>query len=437
MQLSFQRIRGVFGKKILAGALILGLVASVAALNMARNKQQAGIPVKTAKVEVKPIQDNIFASGRVRLTHKQEIYNYDATTVKEIFVSPGDQAHKGQLLGLLDSADLEDRLNEAKVNFNIQESNLNKAIYPRDEEIAQERNNYWKAEADYRNAQKEYERVKTLLAQGAVCVKELDDAEMTRTFKEAEYKNAGERLKIMETGPTGHELDSLRAQVEQARLQVEQAQKNLDRMSLRAEMDGVVTSVEVIAGDFVQMGTRLITIGDAGQLEVTAGVSEADSGGLKPGQKVKVTATAQPNREYDGIIQSVSPAAVTAKTAETGGRIEVPVVVKMVGDTEGLRPGYTVDLTINVVDKEKALVVPYESIIEKEGAKKVFVVKDQVARIKDVKTGVDTILFTEVLSGLCEGETVIVSPSEKIQDGDRVKEVANLPQDKKDGVGAE
>lgn len=420
MQLNLERIRKVPRKKILAGVLILGIIVSVVALNLARNKKQAGVPVKIAKAEIQPIQNNVFASGKVRLTQKQELYNYTSTTVRELFVSPGDQVQKGQVLGMLDPVDLEDKLNEAKVNFNVQASNLNKAIYPRDEEVAQQRANYQRAEAGYHNAQKEYERTKTLFDQGAVSTKELDAAELEMIVKEAEYKSAGEELKMKETGPTGNERESLQSQVEQARLQVEQAEKNLNRTVLRAEMDGVVTSVEVMAGDFVQMGTRLITIGDAGQLEVTAGVSEADSGELKPGQKVKITASAQPNREYDGVIQSVSPAAVAAKTAEKGSQIEVPVVVKTVGDIEGLRPGYTVDLSITVVDKDSALVVPYESVMEKEGVKQVFVVENQVARLKDIVTGVDTALFTEILSGLSEGDTVVVSPEGTLTDGMRV-----------------
>ncbi|TEB08517.1 Macrolide export protein MacA [Pelotomaculum schinkii] len=427
MHLNLQRLRKVSGKKMLAGVLILGVIVSMAALNLARSKKQAGIPVKVAKTEIKPIQDNVFASGRVRLTQKQELYNYTSTTVRELFVSPGDQVQKGQVLGLLDPVDLEDKLNEARVNFNVQESNLNKAIYPRDEEVAQERASYQRAEADYRNAQKEYERTKVLFEQGAVSAKDLEDAELEKTVKEAEYKRAGEGLTMKETGPTGHERESLQAQVEQARLQVEQAEKNLNRTVLRAEMDGVVTAVEVMAGDFVQMGTLLMTIGDAGQLEVTAGVSEADSGRLMPGQKVAITAAAQPNREYTGIVQSVSPAAVAAKTAENGSQIEVPVIVKMECDIEGLRPGYTVDLSINVVDKENALVVPYEAVMEKEGLKQVFVIENQVARLKDVATGVDTALFTEILSGLSEGDTVVVSPIGTLMDGMRVNEIANQP----------
>jgi len=412
---------------MLAGVLILGLVVSVVVLNMAKNKAQAGIPVKTARVEAKPIQDNVFASGRVRLCAKQELYAFIGTTVQELNVSPGDRVSKGQILGLLNADDIEDDYNEAKANFIAQEANLNKAIYPREEEVAQERANCQRAEADYRNAQKNYERKKLLYNQGALSVKELEEAELDMAQKEAEYKIAGEKLKMKESGPVGHELTALKAQIEQARYRFEQEENKLNKTVLRAEMDGVVTAVEVALGDYVQPGTRLITIGDTGQLEVTAGVSEADSGKLKPGQKVKVTTAAQPGREYSGILQSVSPGAVAVKTAERGSQIEVPVIVKINGDTEGLRPGYTVDLTITTVDKDRALVVPYESVVEKEGVKKVFVVENQVARLKDVTIGVDTALLTEILSGLSEGETVVESPGKELRDGSRVKEVTSSP----------
>lgn len=304
---------------------------------------------------------------------------------------------------------------------------MNKAIYPREEEIAQERANYQRNQADYMNTQKNYERKKLLFEQGAISEKEFDEALLDMAVKEAEFKIAGEKLKMKESGPVGHELTALKAQIEQARYRFEQEENKLNKTVLRAEMDGVVTAVEVALGDYVQPGTRLLTIGDTGQLEVTAGVSEADSGKLKPGQKVRVTTAAQPDREYSGTLQSVSPGAVAAKTAERGSQIEVPVIVKIDGDTEGLRPGYTVDLTITALDRDSALVVPYESVVEKEGIKKVFVVENQVARYREVTTGVDTALLTEILSGLSEGETVVVDPGEKLQDGSRVMEVTSLP----------
>jgi HlyD family secretion protein len=333
---------------------------------------------------------------------------------------------KGQVLGLLNADEIEEDYNEAKANFIAQEANLNKSIYPREEEVAQERASYQRAQADYQNAQKDFESSKLLYNSGAISEKDFDEAQLDLAFKESAYNIALGKLKTIESGPVGHELTSLQAQIEQARYRLGQEENKLNKTVLRAEMDGVVTSVEVALGDYVQPGTRLITIGDTGQLEVTAGVSEVDSGRLLPGQKVIVTTAAQPGREYSGVLYSVSPGAVATKTAEKGSQVEVPVIVRITGDMEGLRSGYTVDLTITAVDRERALVVPYEAVVEIDGVKKVFVVENQVAVLREVNIGVDSALSTEKLTGLAEGDTVVVSPGEELIDGRRVKEVTNL-----------
>ncbi len=406
-------------KKLLAGVLILGLVVLAVWANGVRNNNLAGMPVTTALAEMKPLQDNVFATGRVRLVEKQEFYSYGETTVKEINVNPGDVVHQGQVLGVLDAGDLEDRLSNARSNYAVQQSNLESALNPRPEEIAQLRADFNKAGADYQNAQKKYQRTKQLYEQAAVSAQELETAELELIAGETAYKNAEARLKIKESGPTGPELASLKAQVEQARIQTELAQRQLDRTTLTAEMDGVVIAVEVAAGDHINPGTRLVTIGNTDKVEVTAGVSEADSGRLKTGQPVKVAAAALPDREYTGVLHSVSPGALV-ETGNQGSQIEVPVIVRITGDSTGLRPGYTVDLAITTVDLEKALVVPYEAVVEKDGQRKVYVVENGVAKEKTVETGLDIELYTEIKSGLRKGDMVVVSPGDSLTDGAKV-----------------
>lgn len=421
-----QRLTKMSWKKLLAGVLVLGLVAFAAAFFIIKSKKPSGIPVKTAQAAIKPVQDNVFATGRVRLVEKQEFYSYEETTVKEIKVMPGETVHKGQVLGLLDVDDLGDRLSNAKSNYAVQQSNLEDALNPRPEEIAQLKADSNKAEADYQNAQKNYERTKQLYDQDAVSAQELETAQLDLIAKETMYKNAGASLKIKESGPTGPELASLKAQVEQARIQTELAQQELDRTTLTAEMDGVVIAVEVAEGDHVNPGTRLITIGNTGKVEVTAGVSEADSGSLKTGQQVIVTAAALPDHEYAGVLHSVSPGALV-QDGNQGSQIEVPVVVRITGNSEGLRTGYTVDLTITTVDIEKALVVPYEAVVEKEGKNKVYVVENGIAKEKTVEIGLNVELYTEIKSGLKEGDTVVVSPGDVLTDGAKVSALNNAP----------
>lgn len=425
-----QKFRNTSWKKLLAGALILGLIASVVILNLVRNRGSGsgGIPVKTAVAEEKPLQDNVYATGRVRLVEKQEFYSYMETTVKKINVNPGDVVHKGQVLGLLDAGDDEDKYNNARANYTVQQSNLEKALHPRAEEIAQSRADYQKAEADYNNAKKKYEREKQLYDQGAVSTQDFESAQLEMIAAESGYKNAAAALKIKESGPTGPELTSLQAQVEQARIQMELTQRQLARNTLTAEMDGMVIAVEVAEGDHIDPGTRLVTIGNMDKVEVTAGVSEADSGRLKIGQKVKVTAAALPGQEYTGELHSVSPGALEQKSGSQGSQIEVPVTVRITGDAQGLRPGYTVDLAITTVDRDKALVVPYEAVKEKDDGRIVYVVdKNNTVHIQKVKTGLDTELYTEIVSGLKKGEKVVVDPGENIKDGSKVSAINSPP----------
>jgi len=422
-----QKFAKMSRKKLLAGVLVIGLVASVVVFNIVKSMKPTGIPVKTAQAAIKHVQDNVFATGRVRLVEKQEFYSYEETTVKEINVDPGETVHKGQVVGLLDAGDLEDKLSNAKANYVVQQSNLASALNPRPEEIAQLKADYNKAEADYQNAQNNYARIKQLYDEEAVSAQELEKADLELVARETEYKNAESRLEIKTSGPTKPELTSLKAQVEQARIQMELAQRQLDRTTLTAAMDGVVIAVEVAEGDHINPGTRLITIGNTDKVEVTAGVSEADSGRLKTGQQVKVTAAALPDREYTGTLHSVSPGALV-KTGNQGSQIEVPVIVRITGDSEGLRTGYTVDLTITTVDIEKTLVVPYEAVVEKDGKRVVYVVQNDTARQKKVETGLDIDLYTEIKSGLKEGETVVVSPDELLTDGARVSAVNNEPE---------
>jgi HlyD family secretion protein len=82
-------LRNISRKKIIAGVLILGLAALATGLSVVKNKNQAIVPVKTVKAEFQPIQDNVFASGRVRLRAKKEFYTFTGTTVQELNVSPG------------------------------------------------------------------------------------------------------------------------------------------------------------------------------------------------------------------------------------------------------------------------------------------------------------------------------------------------------------
>lgn len=99
----------------------------------------------------------------------------------------------------------------------------------------------------------------------------------------------------------------------------------------------------------------------------------------------------------------------------------MPVTIGVIGNAELLRPGYNVDLNITTARRKAALVVPYEAIVEDGNESAVFVVKDGVARKRQVRTGISDEMRVEILDGVSSGDRVILNPPEKLEDGSLVR----------------
>ncbi|MHB8917460.1 MAG: efflux RND transporter periplasmic adaptor subunit, partial [Desulfocucumaceae bacterium] len=318
-------------------------------------------------------------------------------------------------------------LKEARANLELQEANYAKGLALLSLDAQKFRAEVEKAEAGLSAARTKYERYGALLGEGAVSTQEYEAIALEYQNLEAELKSARASLDAKESGQAAGEVRALEAQVSVARAQYERAGKKNDRVNVKAEMDGVVFTVEVSEGDQTAARTRLITVGNPDRLEIAAAVGEGDSGRLSAGQRVEIKAAAMMDSKYSGKLASVSPGAVTKPNDRGGSSMEIPVLVNVEGDANGLRPGYTVDVAIVTAEKKMALVVPYEAVVEKEDNRKyVFVLEDKKARLREIKAGLNTELHTQVLSGLQEGDRVIVSPGEQVKDGVEVKEVPGL-----------
>jgi HlyD family secretion protein len=178
-------------------------------------------------------------------------------------------------------------------------------------------------------------------------------------------------------------------------------------------------------GSYVSPGILLFVIGNPEQLEINADIAESDSGLLAPGQKVRFSCPALPQKEYRGAISRVAPTAAKStldEAEQASPNTAVAVKIKPLGPTEGLRPGYTVDLTIITKESKKAVVVPYEAVIEKDKKQAVFVVKEGRAKYAVVKTDTGNELYLQVRQGVKKGEKVIINPPKNLRPGQAVKE---------------
>jgi len=181
-----------------------------------------------------------------------------------------------------------------------------------------------------------------------------------------------------------------------------------------AGMDGTVIEIFVREGAFVSVGQEVVRLADLDRLEVVAEVDEFDAARVEVGQGAAIVFEALAERSYSGEVLSIAPR-VRAKK----GRSVVPVRIRLVGESAGLRVGNSVDVQLVVARRSDVLEVPISALVDGED-ESVWVVRDGKAWRTPVTTGLVGISDIEIVQGLAEGDDVIVLPDAGIHHGREV-----------------
>ncbi|MDD4801459.1 MAG: efflux RND transporter periplasmic adaptor subunit [Syntrophomonas sp.] len=389
--------------------IVLLLVITIGGL-VIKNKNNP-VPVEVNRINNQTIERNIFANGRLKAVNEQTFFTPVDSTLMELNIKLGDQVKKGEVLGRLDSLELARQYQNAVAVLSGKEAELVRA------QAINDQLGLRTAEAEYNKANNHYNRMEQLFAAGAVSAAEMESAQLDL----ARATNSYEEAKIKASyNASGKQVLSLQSQVALARQEVAQAKERLDMATFVAQFDGVVTSISAKQGNRVMEGTELLVISDDSLLEVTADISEIDAGNLKIGQPVKASSVALPGKTYLGEVARIGGAAVVQK-GSSGETINVPVTINLNEGKGELKIGYSVDLIIQTAEEKDVLVLPINALIERDGSKIAFVVKDSVLeeRIIEIRRGNE--LFDIVLSGLNPDEEVVVNPRPEYKNGQRVK----------------
>ncbi len=200
-------------------------------------------------------------------------------------------------------------------------------------------------------------------------------------------------------------VDASKQSLEQAQQSLEQAQKQLDEATITASFDGMVASVDADEEDTVSTAKTIIHLIDLSTMELNVEVDEIDIAGVKPGQRAIIEVDALPDLELEGEVTFISPL----------GRGEAGVVlyeVKIsfnVPEDLGLRAGMSTEADIVINERNNVLLVPDRAIKQdSQGNSMVEVMVDEQIQQRSVVTGISDGFQTEIVSGLDEGETVVV-----------------------------
>ena len=331
--------------------------------------------ITTVKRGDLPIE--VLETGKVQPREKVEIKSKVAGLVLKVFVDAGDKVKKGQLLLQLDPID-----------------------YQR--QVA-------KSEAD------------VAAAQNAV--------EFAQLTLERRQKGLQERgVAQMDVDTALADLKAKKVALQTAEVANNAALDQLHYCRITSPMEGTITERVIQPGETVVPGVQatfdgksLLTVADLSTLIVKADLNQIDVAKVKLGQKVTVTLDALPGKTYDATITKIAPASVTpdAKSGSqsTAGAVDVfPVEATLTKADTAIKPGMTADVRIHIEKKDHVIALPIEAVVKESG--KQFVTKvlpgekgKQRTEKSEVKVGARNDREIEIVSGLAEGDKVLIKPA--------------------------
>ncbi len=379
--------------------------------------RQTPLKVRVTAVERGAIRSVVSTNGKIEPIQNFEAHAPISTTVKLLLVKEGDHVRKGQLLLQLDDADI--RTQAARAQAQVKTAQADQAAQETGgthEEVLTISAQLIKARSARDAAQRNLDAYRRLQQQGAASPGEVRQAEDALQRAQADVTLLEQKQKERYSKP---ETARIEAQAEEAQAAYDAAEDALRKSSVRAPFDGMVYSLPVKQGAFVQAGDLLLQEADLSRVLVRAFVDEPDVGRLQSGQKVEVTWDAVPGRIWMGAVNTV-PSTVKLRVSRNVG--ETTCVV----DNHDLRllPNVNVGVTIVIAEHNNVLTLQRDALRIDESKPYVYRIVDHHVKRQVIEFSLQNLTRVEIRSGLSEGDTVALSTEDKpLFDGAAVKVV--------------
>ena len=363
----------------------------------------------TAKVERRNLSSTVLATGAVKPQVGAEVRVGARISgkVERLYANIGDVVKKGQVVAELEKADLEAKVRERAAELRMAEAKLSavRSLRPREIEKAEADVVQWQATVDLNR--KDLDRQEELLKQDFTSQQARDRAKEQLAVADAHLASVRKALELAKTGYE-EDLKQATADVERAQAALADAKVQLSYASITAPIAGVIGLVTTQEGETVAAGLNaptFVTIIDLGRLQVDTFVDEVDIGKVKVGQKATFTVDSFPSREFAGKVVAIYPKAVIQENV-----VNYDVIVEITDPYDGLlRPEMTASVTIQLDAHENVLTVPAKAVKRERGKSVVYVTSSSGnAQPREVKVGWKDPQWVEILSGLEEGQTVLL-----------------------------
>lgn len=368
------------------------------------------VPVETVKVARGTLAVTVQEEGKTRVQDRFTVSSPVAGIAGRVALEVGDRVTRGQTLVSIEPAPppfLDRRRQETA------QARIDAAVAAL--ESAKENARATAARETYARAN--LDRTAKLQESGIATRDALEAAESQAGQEAATLRAAEAAVKVAES-----ELEAARAELLSSTTNGSRSPK--ERVAVRSPVGGRVLAVPHKSEGAVREGEPLIVIGNPGSLEVEVDVLSADAVRIRPGQQVRFTRWGGEGT-LEGTVATVEPAGFTKVSALGVEEQRVLVIAEITSPRErwsGLGDGYRLEASFLLWEGNEVLQVPSGALFRQGDGWAAFVAEQGKARLRPVQVGKRNGLSAEILSGLSEGESVIVHPNEQIRDATRVRE---------------
>jgi len=360
-------------------------------------------PSKLAAVERGDVARSVVATGKIEPLAKVEIKSKASGIVQKIYHDYGDMVKQGQVLVDLDKEQLQAGVNEAQASLLAAQAAVQSS------DATYQRNVVDAEGPDLPFLKEALERDRKLAVDGLVASSALDDADKAYQIALNKQMSAQRTVAVSKA-----DVARAKAQVAQAQASLDRVEEDLRNSTIVSPMDGIVLSRDVEVGDAVSsilvlgsQATLVMTLGDMSTVYVLGKVDQADIGKVYLGQRARIVVESFKDKKFEGKVTKISPMGVEKDNVTT---FEVRVSIQ--NSTGELKANMSANAEIILEEKPNVLLIPESAVVydkDRNTSVELPDPKSDTGRRKvAVKLGISNGIKTELVSGLSEGQKVIL-----------------------------
>jgi membrane fusion protein, multidrug efflux system len=388
-----------------SGAQAAGSAQAPAGGRGGRGAARPPMPVEFAVVKRGPVKEQILIVGNLIGAATVQVVPRVNGRLQAVHVKLGDPVRRGQIIAKVEDNEILEQVRGAEASFQVAQATIRQR------------------DADLKLAKTNLDRSRSLVERQLLPQQTFDDTQ-------ARYEAAVAQL------------DLARAQFDQAKARLDELRITLGNTQIPSPVDGFVGKRFVDAGAFVGPNSPVASVVDIRTVRMVANLVEKDVERVPAGTSAAVEVDAYPGEQFTGRVSRVAPVFDPAtRTAEM--EIEVP------NTAFRLKPGMYARVQLTVDQRDNALTVPRNAVIDFEGRPGVFIAgpapagtsggpsqpSAMTAKFVPVQIGIRDGEYVEIRSGIQDGARVITTGAGALKDGDRIVAAAGQRGERANGSG--